>query len=451
MESDSNRTLPMYIRFGKRMLIIRLFLFDSEWFTEYQCGIDRSFDWLIVFRLVDRLIDWLIVVLKILFSSIEFLHFPSVFVSIFFSGIGFSKCHSGFIAEPDSDLPNFGALGRDRDTDPVISHNLMVQMLMRIRDHSDLLTAMSTFLHEELRRHRLRASEDSAHPHHHPQHRSLYREIFFLTIRALDPDNNNNIDKLAFDKVYKTAFNDLRKDAHLMGILQADDRPLSLTAGWCRQAFRPLQLWSVLSTLRPDMLTIVRCYVSEWKIEWKVFGSLKHLHFMLHVSQECFGDKSIGTTITLCCFPMTSGLCVLLNQSINQSNQSSNQIDQIHSYKSLGKKNTNEDPSKPNKNTDYFWDSQSHQILHFIIDKFPRELYLKDETVIKSFSWTFQVDFWIPTIQYATYSGHSYYEQSEEERLNWQKKNANQLCPSTETIQGCATVESRCQVSTVLI
>ncbi|OQV11828.1 DENN domain-containing protein 4C [Hypsibius exemplaris] len=111
---------------------------------------------------------------------------------------------------------------------PAISHNLMVQMLMRIRDESDLLTPMRTFLHAEQKQ-----------THGDTRHRSLYRELLFLTVRALD---NDNIDKLAFDKVYKASFNELRKDGDLMGILQADDRPLSLTAGWCRQAFRPLQL-----------------------------------------------------------------------------------------------------------------------------------------------------------------------------------------------------------------
>ena len=109
---------------------------------------------------------------------------------------------------------------------PVISHSMMVQMLARVRDHSDLLTPMKMFLQEMQKRSTGK------------RHRSLYRELLFLSLTAL---GNDNVDRLAFDKVYKMAFNALRKDGEVIGILQADDRPPATAATWCRHAFRPLQ------------------------------------------------------------------------------------------------------------------------------------------------------------------------------------------------------------------
>ena len=102
----------------------------------------------------------------------------------------------------------------------------MDQMLTRIRDSSDLLTPMKIFLQE------FSKSTNS-------QHRSLYRELLFLAIRALDSEN---IDRTAFDKVFKSAFNSLRKEEDMITILQANDKPISVTATWCRHAFRPLEL-----------------------------------------------------------------------------------------------------------------------------------------------------------------------------------------------------------------
>lgn len=125
----------------------------------------------------------------------------------------------------ESQSPQLNVLGTD-DHIEAIPKNLMGQMLIRIRDNSDLSSPMKIFLHEMRKR-------------PEPRHRSMYRELLFLAIRALDSEN---IDRIAFDTVYKTAFNSLRKEEDFIGILQADDRPPSLGATWCRQAFRPMEI-----------------------------------------------------------------------------------------------------------------------------------------------------------------------------------------------------------------
>ncbi|XP_055327557.1 DENN domain-containing protein 4C-like [Paramacrobiotus metropolitanus] len=127
--------------------------------------------------------------------------------------------------EEGSISSQLNALGIE-DTGLSFCRNLMDQMLARIRDESDLESPMRLFLHE------LQKRPDQ-------RHRSMYRELLFLAIRALDSEN---IDRMAFDKVYKPAFQSLRKDEGFISILQADDRPPSVTATWCRQAFRPLEV-----------------------------------------------------------------------------------------------------------------------------------------------------------------------------------------------------------------
>lgn len=66
---------------------------------------------------------------------------------------------------------------------------------------------------------------------------SLYREILFLACKAI---GRANVDLNAFDRIYSTAYHRvLERNNKLYG---PQDKPLSISALYCRQYFRPLSL-----------------------------------------------------------------------------------------------------------------------------------------------------------------------------------------------------------------
>lgn len=66
---------------------------------------------------------------------------------------------------------------------------------------------------------------------------SFYREILFLTCKAI---GRANVDLNEFDKVYSLAYHRVvERDRKVYG---PQDKPLSISALYCRQYFRPLYL-----------------------------------------------------------------------------------------------------------------------------------------------------------------------------------------------------------------
>lgn len=66
---------------------------------------------------------------------------------------------------------------------------------------------------------------------------SIYRDVLFLAFKAL---GRSNIDLIAFDKEYKSAFDRLPDRTSKLYRLQ--DRPLSIGAIYCRHYFKTLTL-----------------------------------------------------------------------------------------------------------------------------------------------------------------------------------------------------------------
>ena len=66
-------------------------------------------------------------------------------------------------------------------------------------------------------------------------HRSIYREILFLTLVSLGQDN---IDLTAFDREYRRAFDHL--PAKYLGMAQKSDHPPTHQVIFCRKMFREL-------------------------------------------------------------------------------------------------------------------------------------------------------------------------------------------------------------------
>ena len=73
-------------------------------------------------------------------------------------------------------------------------------------------------------------SNTNSHPH-----RSIYREIMFLTLVSLGQDN---IDLTAFDREYRRAFDHL--PAKYLAMSQKSDHPPSNQVVFCRKMFREL-------------------------------------------------------------------------------------------------------------------------------------------------------------------------------------------------------------------
>uniref|UniRef100_UPI00358DF4B1 C-myc promoter-binding protein-like isoform X2 n=1 Tax=Myxine glutinosa TaxID=7769 RepID=UPI00358DF4B1 len=69
-----------------------------------------------------------------------------------------------------------------------------------------------------------------------PRHRSLYRELLFLSLAFLGEDN---VDTEVFDTEYKMAFEQLGASGVCM---KACDKPISCAAQWCRKTFGQLTL-----------------------------------------------------------------------------------------------------------------------------------------------------------------------------------------------------------------
>jgi hypothetical protein len=72
-------------------------------------------------------------------------------------------------------------------------------------------------------------------PPHAPY--SVYREIVFLTLVAM---NQDNIDLTAFDREYRRAFEQL--PSKYVALVRPHDRPPELQAVLCRKLFRELRL-----------------------------------------------------------------------------------------------------------------------------------------------------------------------------------------------------------------
>ena len=66
---------------------------------------------------------------------------------------------------------------------------------------------------------------------------SVYREIMFLTLVAM---NQDNIDLTAFDREFRRAFE--RLPAKYAALARPHDRPPELTAVLCRKLFRELRI-----------------------------------------------------------------------------------------------------------------------------------------------------------------------------------------------------------------
>lgn len=111
--------------------------------------------------------------------------------------------------------------------------------------HNDLIQPIKTLLDD--RKKVRRASEGGVNNYSstteggpsqpQPQHRSIYREVLFLTLVALGQDN---IDLSAFDREYRRAFDKL--PAKYQSMAQASDRPPSNSTCLCRKLFRELRL-----------------------------------------------------------------------------------------------------------------------------------------------------------------------------------------------------------------
>ncbi|UYV72589.1 DENND4B [Cordylochernes scorpioides] len=69
-------------------------------------------------------------------------------------------------------------------------------------------------------------------------HRSLYRELLFLSMVVL---GRSSIDQLAFDIEFQRACAGLESPAHQAALLPAD-RPPTPAATFCRRFFRELEL-----------------------------------------------------------------------------------------------------------------------------------------------------------------------------------------------------------------
>merc|ERR1712051_708992 len=68
-------------------------------------------------------------------------------------------------------------------------------------------------------------------------HRSIYREMMFVTLKSFGQDN---IDLTAFDREYRRAFDKL--PAKYQSLLMPSDRPPNAVTVLCRKFFRELKI-----------------------------------------------------------------------------------------------------------------------------------------------------------------------------------------------------------------
>ena len=77
-------------------------------------------------------------------------------------------------------------------------------------------------------------------------HRSIYREMMFVTLKSFGQDN---IDLTAFDREYRQAFDKL--PAKYQSLLMPSDRPPNAVTVLCRKFFRELKIWSSKPSFHP--------------------------------------------------------------------------------------------------------------------------------------------------------------------------------------------------------
>ncbi|XP_078702915.1 C-myc promoter-binding protein-like isoform X3 [Branchiostoma floridae x Branchiostoma belcheri] len=111
-------------------------------------------------------------------------------------------------------------------TEEKLSSKRFMQSIVTSIQSNDLLTPMKYMLQEY---HKHKATQG--------RHRSIYREILYLSLVSLGRDN---IDHDAFDREYKLAFSRLSED--LQAMTQEDDKPPSARTLWCRRIFSSLYL-----------------------------------------------------------------------------------------------------------------------------------------------------------------------------------------------------------------
>ena len=104
------------------------------------------------------------------------------------------------------------------------------------------LQPIKSLLDERVKRQSLQSSEPGVEPgplQHQPvvAPYSVYREIMFLTLVAM---NQDNIDLTAFDREYRRAFE--RLPAKYATLARGHDKPPGLAPVLCRKLFRELRL-----------------------------------------------------------------------------------------------------------------------------------------------------------------------------------------------------------------
>ncbi|XP_066274264.1 C-myc promoter-binding protein-like isoform X3 [Branchiostoma lanceolatum] len=117
-------------------------------------------------------------------------------------------------------------------TEEKLSSKRFMQSIVTSIQSNDLLTPMKYMLKEY---HKHKATQG--------RHRSIYREILYLSLVSLGRDNIDHgriTAPYAFDREYKLAFSRLSED--LQAMTQEDDKPPSARTLWCRRIFSSLYL-----------------------------------------------------------------------------------------------------------------------------------------------------------------------------------------------------------------